>query len=106
MLLNIIYILLHPVGMNLGPLIPLTKNRKIGVLTHRYWKLKSSPWARLKRFWISQIMNSMSEPSRLSRRLKTTDAVMIGLGSMIGAGIFVAAGPASSAAGSGRTHPF
>ncbi|NCN41361.1 amino acid permease [bacterium] len=40
-------------------------------------------------------------PSRLSRRLNTTDAVIIGLGSMIGAGIFVAAGPAAAAAGSG-----
>ena len=39
--------------------------------------------------------------SPLSRRLGTFDAVTIGLGSMIGAGIFVALGPAASAAGSG-----
>lgn len=37
----------------------------------------------------------------LQRRLGTTDAVIIGLGSMIGAGIFVALGPAAAAAGSG-----
>jgi len=37
----------------------------------------------------------------LARRLGTGDAVMIGLGSMIGAGIFVALGPAAHAAGSG-----
>lgn len=43
----------------------------------------------------------MQPTSRLARRLDTTDAVMIGLGSMIGAGIFVAAGPAAFAAGSG-----
>lgn len=43
----------------------------------------------------------MEPTSRLSRRLGTTDAVFIGLGSMIGAGIFVAAGPAANAAGSG-----
>lgn len=37
----------------------------------------------------------------LQRRLGTPDAVVIGLGSMIGAGIFVALGPAAAAAGSG-----
>jgi basic amino acid/polyamine antiporter, APA family len=37
----------------------------------------------------------------LRRRLSTADAVTIGLGSMIGAGIFVALGPAAAAAGSG-----
>ena len=37
----------------------------------------------------------------LQRRLGTADAVFIGLGSMIGAGIFVALGPAAAAAGSG-----
>jgi len=41
------------------------------------------------------------EPSRLARRLHTADAVIIGLGSMVGAGIFAAAGPAADAAGSG-----
>ena len=40
-------------------------------------------------------------PTRLARRLGTFDAVVIGLGSMIGAGIFAAPGPASRAAGSG-----
>jgi len=38
---------------------------------------------------------------RLARRLTTGDAVVIGLGSMIGAGIFAAFGPAAEAAGSG-----
>ena len=37
----------------------------------------------------------------LSRRLGTADAVMIGLGSMIGAGVFAVFGPAAAAAGSG-----
>jgi APA family basic amino acid/polyamine antiporter len=40
-------------------------------------------------------------PSRLARRLGLGDAVVIGLGSMIGAGVFVAIGPAARAAGSG-----
>jgi len=39
--------------------------------------------------------------SRLSRRLTTGDAVVIGLGSMIGAGIFTALAPAAAAAGAG-----
>jgi len=37
----------------------------------------------------------------LARRLGTADAVVIGLGSMIGAGVFSAFGPAARAAGSG-----
>jgi APA family basic amino acid/polyamine antiporter len=40
-------------------------------------------------------------PSRLLRRLGTVDAVVIGLGSMIGAGVFAAFGPAARAAGNG-----
>ncbi|MBD2764785.1 APC family permease [Kocuria sp. cx-455] len=44
----------------------------------------------------------MSEPTpQLDRRLGTGDAVIIGLGSMIGAGIFAAFGPAAQAAGTG-----
>ncbi len=39
--------------------------------------------------------------SRLARRLGLTDAVILGLGSMIGAGIFAAIGPAAQAAGTG-----
>lgn len=42
----------------------------------------------------------MSAPS-LQRRLGLADAVFIGLGSMIGAGVFAAFGPAAAAAGSG-----
>ncbi|MCU1657679.1 MAG: amino acid permease [Pseudonocardiales bacterium] len=38
---------------------------------------------------------------QLSRRLGLGDAVVIGLGSMIGAGVFAAFGPAAAAAGSG-----
>jgi basic amino acid/polyamine antiporter, APA family len=38
---------------------------------------------------------------QLARRLGTTDAVLIGLGSMIGAGVFAAFGPAARAAGAG-----
>ncbi|SDI59648.1 APC family permease [Nonomuraea jiangxiensis] len=40
-------------------------------------------------------------PGLLERRLGLTDAVVIGLGSMIGAGVFAAFAPASRAAGSG-----
>ncbi|MER6501114.1 APC family permease [Streptomyces sp. NPDC001455] len=40
-------------------------------------------------------------PDELRRRLGVTDAVVIGLGSMIGAGIFAALAPAARAAGSG-----
>lgn len=45
----------------------------------------------------------MSAPAtpRLARRLGTGDAVVIGLGSMIGAGIFAAFAPAAAAAGTG-----
>jgi APA family basic amino acid/polyamine antiporter len=39
--------------------------------------------------------------SRLARRLGLGDAVVIGLGSMIGAGVFAAFAPAAEAAGSG-----
>src|SRR6201990_3245045 len=44
---------------------------------------------------------STPEPPALQRRLGTADAVTIGLGSMIGAGIFVALAPAAAVAGSG-----
>ena len=40
-------------------------------------------------------------PTRLARRLGLGDAVVIGLGSMIGAGVFAAIGPAAEAAGAG-----
>lgn len=40
-------------------------------------------------------------PTRLARRLGTIDAVTIGLGSMVGAGVFAAFGPAARAAGNG-----
>lgn len=40
-------------------------------------------------------------PSRLARRLGTFDAVVIGMGAMIGAGIFAVIGPAAQAAGAG-----
>jgi APA family basic amino acid/polyamine antiporter len=43
----------------------------------------------------------MSDRDRLARRLGMADAVVIGMASMIGAGIFAALGPAASAAGSG-----
>jgi APA family basic amino acid/polyamine antiporter len=42
-----------------------------------------------------------SPAARLARRLGTFDAVVIGLGSMIGAGVFAVFGPAAHAAGSG-----
>lgn len=43
----------------------------------------------------------MTATANLSRRLGTGDAVVIGLGSMIGAGVFSAFGPAAKAAGTG-----
>jgi APA family basic amino acid/polyamine antiporter len=43
----------------------------------------------------------LSSHPRLARRLTTFDAVIIGLGSMIGAGVFTAFTPAAQAAGSG-----
>ena len=43
----------------------------------------------------------MSTTAALARRLGTADAVVIGLGSMIGAGVFSAFAPAAAAAGSG-----
>src|SRR6195952_6067475 len=42
----------------------------------------------------------MTSPA-LARRLGTSDAVVIGLGSMIGAGIFASFAPAAAAAGTG-----
>ncbi|MFI8338968.1 APC family permease [Streptomyces sp. NPDC085639] len=49
-------------------------------------------------------MNAVGDPAgdgELKRRLGVGDAVLIGLGSMIGAGIFAALAPAAGAAGSG-----
>ncbi|MEX0796889.1 MAG: amino acid permease [Acidimicrobiia bacterium] len=43
----------------------------------------------------------MSASPHLERRLGVSDAVVLGMGSMIGAGVFAAIGPAASAAGSG-----
>jgi len=40
------------------------------------------------------------EPAQLARRLTTADAVVIGLGAMLGAGVFAAPAPAAAAAGS------
>ncbi len=45
-------------------------------------------------------MKEPAEPA-LERRLGTADAVVIRLGSMIGAGVFSAFGPAARAAGAG-----
>ncbi|WP_433466334.1 APC family permease [Spirillospora sp. CA-128828] len=46
-------------------------------------------------------MVSVPGAGRLARRLGTGDAVVIGLGSMIGAGVFAVFGPAARAAGTG-----
>lgn len=43
----------------------------------------------------------MPLPSRLARRLGVGDAVVVGLGAMLGAGVFAAFGPAARAAGTG-----
>ncbi|OGT74769.1 MAG: transporter [Gammaproteobacteria bacterium RIFCSPLOWO2_02_FULL_57_10] len=46
--------------------------------------------------------NNLGEsPTRLSRKLTTFNAVVIGLGAMVGAGIFAVVGPAAQIAGSG-----
>ena len=48
------------------------------------------------------VTTAAAEPAtRLARRLGLADAVVIGLGSMIGAGVFAAFGPAAEAAGAG-----
>jgi APA family basic amino acid/polyamine antiporter len=44
-------------------------------------------------------VTSQDAPTRLARRLHLRDAVVVGLGSMIGAGVFAAIGPAAAAAG-------
>lgn len=46
-------------------------------------------------------MSADATTTRLARRLGTFDAIVIGLGSMIGAGVFAAFGPAARAAGNG-----
>ena len=43
---------------------------------------------------------NQQQPGRLARRLTTHDAVVIGVGAMLGAGLFAAPGPAAAAAGS------
>lgn len=50
---------------------------------------------------MSQPSGAAGMPDALQRRLGVTAAVVIGLGSMIGAGIFAALAPAAHAAGSG-----
>jgi APA family basic amino acid/polyamine antiporter len=47
------------------------------------------------------INENRAGPVALARRLGLTDAVVIGLGSMMGAGVFAAFGPAARAAGAG-----
>lgn len=48
-----------------------------------------------------QTEDKVAEPTRLARKLNTFDAIVIGLGSMIGAGVFAVVGPAAQAAGTG-----
>jgi APA family basic amino acid/polyamine antiporter len=50
---------------------------------------------------MANIRTTNSSSSRLARKLGLVDAVVIGLGSMIGAGVFAAVGPAAGAAGKG-----
>ncbi|OEU96998.1 APC family permease [Streptomyces oceani] len=50
---------------------------------------------------MSRSGTSGGEPHGLRRRLGVSDAVLLGLGSMLGAGIFAALAPAARAAGSG-----
>lgn len=46
-------------------------------------------------------MNAMQPPAELRRELGVADAVIIGLGAMLGAGVFAAFAPAAAAAGTG-----
>jgi APA family basic amino acid/polyamine antiporter len=55
----------------------------------------------MRRDGAPEVTADRSAPTRLSRRLGTFDAVALGLGSMIGAGVFAALGPAARAAGNG-----
>jgi basic amino acid/polyamine antiporter, APA family len=48
---------------------------------------------------MSPTQEDIAVPSRLARKLGTFDAIVIGLGSMIGAGVFAVVGPAAAAAG-------
>src|SRR3954453_10195179 len=47
-------------------------------------------------------MSSRDAQPGLARRLSMTDAVVLGLGSMIGAGVFAVFGPAARGGGAGR----
>ncbi|MEW2624980.1 APC family permease [Streptomyces sp. NPDC048106] len=53
---------------------------------------------------MSKPSTATGTPDELRRRLGVFDAVVIGLGSMIGAGIFAALGPAARSAGSGLSN--
>jgi basic amino acid/polyamine antiporter, APA family len=53
------------------------------------------------RLAVAAMMHPVSDQAGLARRLGPFDAVVIGLGSMIGAGVFAAFGPAAAAAGGG-----
>src|ERR671919_961283 len=46
-------------------------------------------------------VSGSAEESRLARKLRASDAVVVGLGAMIGAGVFSAFAPAAAAAGVG-----
>ncbi|HEX7095079.1 MAG TPA: APC family permease [Acidimicrobiales bacterium] len=46
-------------------------------------------------------MSTADPPTRLDRRLGVADAVVVGMGAMIGAGVFSAIGPAAKSAGAG-----
>lgn len=65
-----------------------------------WWSCSSpplSPEPPRRRRWVT---STNAEARRLERRLSLTDAVVIGLGAMIGAGIFAAPAPAAGVAGS------
>lgn len=47
------------------------------------------------------LQTTPTEPTRLARKLHMFDAIVIGLGAMIGAGVFAVVGPAAEAAGTG-----
>ena len=75
------------------------------VAAHRYRMSISwaTGWTGVPITFRERVMSRPSEAvaGELERRLGVPDAVVIGLGSMIGAGIFVALAPAAHAAGSG-----
>src|SRR5690554_4663292 len=79
-------------------------------LTRPEWNRRTGHGGRLRWYPMSEphaganagpCRSGPAENGQLARRLGTGDAVIIGLGSMVGAGVFAVFGPAAAAAGTG-----